>query len=647
MKGPMQLGRLLAIFFGLWLVGCSHSGGSANNADGTVSPTMVGPPEPSYCMTPTTYDNSISITGMAQYLRREIYGNASGGGLGSANPNDPTHPASAHPIRYAEVRVTDNSGQTVQCAETAADGSFSFTLPQGQGSYKVSVLARSAPAPNLNSTTHLYASVLNQPNSNTPYALTATLQAAASQSLGTLTAQASGDLLAGAFNILDQLLNANLFLLNQVGNCSATFSQCADYDAALHKVSVYWVKGFNPNDYFGPDGGGASFYLPGYSRLFILGGINGDTNSSDTDHFDNSVIIHEYGHFLEDNWLKSDSPGGAHDGDQLLDPRLAWSEGWGDFIQAAVTGDPHYMDSIGNVDGNTELAYYIDTEIATDGSDLPRYPGEGNFRELAVTRLLWDVLDDTPGETQFGASDDISNRFAEIWTVLTKSQNGFRDANFSFRNVGLFHLAQVYLQNHPTGSDAAASNWVNIRALNQHEAGESHYAQLLAPSTQSGVCIASASVTPSNTYLNSQNYYFSISPVTDAGNILGLNSSDMFQNNRFYRLHVDSTQVGSHTLQLVYEDDDGSPVVADLDLYLYNSQARLGVVDDMIVYSRNYPTGAQPERVLQTETVTTNLSAGDYLINVNAYTNENPGTTADYNLLLDGVILCPGTLVPQ
>ena len=53
------------------------------------------------------------------------------------------------------------------------------------------------------------------------------------------------------------------------------FSNNAKYQESLE-------MGFNPNYYFGATGG-LSFYLPGYSRLFILGGINGDVNSSDTD----------------------------------------------------------------------------------------------------------------------------------------------------------------------------------------------------------------------------------------------------------------------------------------------------------------------------------------------------------------------------
>ncbi|HMN67446.1 MAG TPA: hypothetical protein PKC28_02810, partial [Bdellovibrionales bacterium] len=277
------------------------------------------------------------------------------------------------------------------------DGTFSVTLPRGAASYTLYVTSRSY-------NQYLQASVLNQPEIKAFYAIGTTVSAAASAAIGTLTATANGDTVAGAFNILDQLYEANEYIRGQVSNCSATYSGCLDVNfvGRLPKVEAYWRLGFNPNSYYGADDSGVSFYIPGYpnagkGRLFILGGINGDTASSDTDHFDNSVIVHEYGHFLEDSISKSDSPGGSHNGNKIIDPRLAWSEGWGNFLQAAVRGQATYQDSIGNVDGDTELAFDVNLETATLGSDRPAHPGEGNFREFAISRMLWDAID-TNGE---------------------------------------------------------------------------------------------------------------------------------------------------------------------------------------------------------------------------------------------------------
>lgn len=90
-----------------------------------------------------------------------------------------------------------------------------------------------------------------------------------------------------------------------------------------------------------------SFYKPGERKLFILGGSNGNVDTADTDHFDNSIILHEYGHFLEDVYGKTDSPGGYHNGSSIIDPRLAWSEGFTNSFQGAALGKNFYLDTAG------------------------------------------------------------------------------------------------------------------------------------------------------------------------------------------------------------------------------------------------------------------------------------------------------------
>ena len=57
------------------------------------------------------------------------------------------------------------------------------------------------------------------------------------------------------------------------------------------------------------------------------------------------MIAHEYGHFLMASFSRESSPGGNHSFGEQLDPRLAWSEGWGNFFGAATTGSAHYIDT--------------------------------------------------------------------------------------------------------------------------------------------------------------------------------------------------------------------------------------------------------------------------------------------------------------
>ncbi len=599
----------------LILVGCSSKKSAPADCSG---PTCSGPAEAGYCETATTYPTPVTITGTAQYnARQPFYVTAGNNGLGYADPAAVLHPARTNPIRYAEVRVTNSGGAVVQCAETNATGGFSFTLPLGASTYTVSINSRSKNA-------FLNASVLNAPTSNQFYSLTTTASSAASASVGTVTALANGDLLGGAFNILDQLLNANEMLRFTNGTCAADFvgAGCANFTVAA-KVSAYWKPGFNPNAYFGGTSG-LSFYLPGYSRLFILGGINGDTDSSDTDHFDNSVIIHEYGHFLEDTQFATDSPGGSHDGDGVIDPRLAWSEGWGNFIQAAVQDytaaaaaqsyTPEYIDTDGNSDGVTHMFFHTNLETASSGSDLPAYAGEGNFREFAVTRLLWDVVDTTPAEA--AATDNISGKFKEIWASLTGTTGFKTSSNYPFRNVGLLHLTQEHLQ-----STFGASNWSAIRTINKHDGDESHYGQYVTTGTTCTYSMAAP-------YQN---------PTTS------LAASDLFTNNRFY--HVRISSAGSYTFRLAYTDTSGAGVEKDLDLYLYKKSAGIAQSADILKYSRLSPDAnkATPE----VETFTLSLGAGDYLLNVNLFTDGSViANGLTYTLEMNGSQLCPANLVP-
>lgn len=624
----------------LLLGACAPKETSNTATNGRISPTYAGPAETAYCASSITFGGATTITvsGTAQYIRRETYNNpaASPGfkGLGSASVADATLPAGAYPIRAAEVRVTDTAGNVVQCAQTSAtDGTFSFALPAGNANYKVAVNSRSAQFNGGN--VYMNASVLNKPEANQFYSLVTTVNAGGGNvAIGTMqaTAVTSGPMLGAAFNILDQIFAANAYLRSKVGTCNASFTGCTDVTltAPIRKVSAYWEKGFNPNDYFNSTSG-LSFYLPDYYRLFILGGVSGAVDDADTDHFDNSVILHEYGHFLENAMFVSDSPGGSHNGNKVIDPRLAWSEGWGNFIQAAIlvdngtmSGTPRYYDSSGNVDGDADLFFAVDLENMT-GTDLVATSGphagvgEGNFREFSVSRMLIDVVDGIGAEGTYpSGADNINDNFAQLWAALTKtSGKGFRQSTLAFRNIGQMHLAQQAL--------SGASNWSAIRTGNYNRGSTVDYAQYV---TTTGTCSSLS------TGLN-----YEIDPYYPATTLA---SSNLLVDNDFYHLKVASA--GTYTIQLAYQDADSSGQEADLDLYIYNESAQFGNSADIVGRSTADPDNNPATG--QTETVTVSLAAGNYLINVNAYTGGtyNTAGATQYSIKLNGANLCPDSL---
>jgi hypothetical protein len=587
------------------LGGCAKESGSGSAQSLATEAYQIGPAEKADCKAISPSGETVKVTGSATYHARQIFDNGGdNAGLGPA-------PGISFPIRFAEIQVLGTDGSIFQCAQTDANGQFSLTLPKANTSYKIVIYSRT-PA----NDTHAHVSVLNRPSLNQLYSLQTTVAGNIDRNIGNLDASVTGDVLGGAFNILDQIVRANLFLQSIAAHCSQSFSDCQDFTVAP-KVSVYWMKGFDPGAYFG-DATPLSFYLPHAGRLFILGGSNGDSDSSDTDHFDNSVIIHEYGHFLEDKVFATSSPGGPHNGDGIVDPRLAWSEGWGDFFQAAVLGVAKYQDTYGNIDGNTGFFYDADLETPHIGNDYPSAMGEGNFREFSVARFLWDTIDNTPNETRFGFVDNVHDRFIEVWAALNRDQHGFRDPNYGFLNIGSLHLSQEYA----AANDRlrSGSDFTQIRGVELQKGDTTDYGQYVT----TGTCAA-----------------WSLTPVAIAGDDGSFETSDLFRNNKFYYLKVDAPLSG--TLNLDYQDADGTGTEADLDLFLYDESARFGNPEDIVGFSGHNPDGNPATPEIESIALN-NLQPGKYLINVLVHTTDVIGGAVNYQLKLNGSNLCPAPL---
>ena len=173
------------------------------------------------------------------------------------------------------------------------NGNFSLQVSKNSGAVRVRVLSRA-----FNSKIRI--SVLEETNLNQPYAIEASANAVSGDVSGlAMVASArmseSTKIEGGSFHILSAIYKANQFIRTQTN----------DDGFVAEKVTVYWKAGFNPYSYFGYPNNLLSFYKPGERKLFILGGKDGNVNQADTDHFDTSVVLHEYGHFLEDVYGKN------------------------------------------------------------------------------------------------------------------------------------------------------------------------------------------------------------------------------------------------------------------------------------------------------------------------------------------------------
>jgi hypothetical protein len=122
----------------------------------------------------------------------------------------------------------------------------------------------------------------------------------------------------------------------------------------------------------------------------IGGEIQVGGGDADPDEYDDPVLLHEFAHFYEEFWSRTDSPGGSHDGSRTS-PTLAWSEGFATFFSSMVRGDPEYVDTQRG-DAWSENIESV-SAMGTTGDRL-----DGAVSENLVAGVLWDLYDDSPGE---------------------------------------------------------------------------------------------------------------------------------------------------------------------------------------------------------------------------------------------------------
>lgn len=176
-----------------------------------------------------------------------------------------------------------------------------------------------------------------------------------------------------------------------------------------------------------PDGEVYTSYYDGY-EVYLLG--DADT---DTEEFDHPVIIHEWGHYFEDALSRSDSVGGSHTGGDVLDPRVAFGEGWGNAFQSMARNDPLYWDTSGARQG---AAFYFNVDENCDS--VTRWGPRGWFNECTVQSLLYDVFDGVNASESSG--DTVALGFGPIYDVLVADQR-------LTRTVTTVHSFSAYLRN--------------------------------------------------------------------------------------------------------------------------------------------------------------------------------------------------------
>jgi len=202
----------------------------------------------------------------------------------------------------------------------------------------------------------------------------------------------SGDRAAAPFAILDVIYEAMQFV------------RASDPGADFPPLDVFWSVNNVSSDTNDLTAGqiGTSSYYGSIDSLFILGDAD-----DDTDEFDGHIVAHEWGHYFEDNFSRSDSTGGAHFLGEALVAPLAFGEGWAHAFAGMALNDPIYCDT--GVPGTTEGGGFS-TETTSVGTD-------GWFNEVSVATLLYDLWD-----TAVDGTDNASIGFRPIYDVMTGPQ---------------------------------------------------------------------------------------------------------------------------------------------------------------------------------------------------------------------------------
>ncbi|QEP44169.1 hypothetical protein D5085_14200 [Ectothiorhodospiraceae bacterium BW-2] len=199
--------------------------------------------------------------------------------------------------------------------------------------------------------------------------------------------------LAGGMNMLDVLTQAMQFLAAHRPD-----------KPALPPLDIYWQAGESRGTYFCDE----------YDGIDCVNGpgMYVSDSRSDSDSYDDDVLWHEFGHYIEYALGISDSPGGYHFvTDEALDLRLSWSEGYASYVMAAikqwlVAQTPEALSTT----AHNRVTNYVDTRLfngwsfdfanrdqglCSGGDDCYLYASN----EVAVSQILWQ-LDQAYGTEQ-------------------------------------------------------------------------------------------------------------------------------------------------------------------------------------------------------------------------------------------------------
>jgi hypothetical protein len=344
---------------------------------------------------------------------------------------------------------------------------------------------------------------------------------------------------------------------------------------------------------WGSQTNGTFFTVNGGQHIALLSDL-----SEDTDEFDQHVIAHEFGHYVEHNFSRADNIGGSHSLGDRLDPRVAFGEGFGYAFAAIVLDNPVARDSF--VSGTTQMSGSFNVE--TNPSTAPPLSGsdrEGCWcSESSVWSILYDLYDSAAD-----TNDAVSLGLEPIWSVLVSDQKNTPAFTTIFSFIAALKAAQP---NSAAAIDTlvAAQN-IDVANIDAFGTNETHY-----PNSPT-LIVAQAAALPLYTTIAVGGGPVTLRNVDDAGtyNTVG--------NHRFVRFSISSDRTVNISLATSNSTDN------DPDFVLFRAGA------DFVDSGEDPPPGPEIHSF--------SLTAGDYLLDIYDCSNgcgTPQGMSGDYDLTL-------------
>lgn len=457
------------------------------------------------------------------------------------------------PVRGAVVDLLDDIGQVKASTNTTSEGTYTFTL-QKNSIVKIRVKAQL-----LNGLSPTWDfKVTDNTSNNALYVLDGALATTGTQnSKRNLNAGSGWDGInysapraAAPFAILDNIYTA------------ANRTLAAGNKKSLSPLELRWSTKNSAADGDSSRGEIGTSYYDG-TAIYILGDAN-----NDTDEYDSHVLLHEWGHYLETELFRSDSIGGDHSDGELLDLRVAMSEGFANAFSGMMTNDVNYADASGTAQ-SSGFSFSIGRKSRVN---------KGFFSEGSIGSVLYNYY--TNG------TNKAANDFTPIFNVL--SNVSYTD-NEAFTSIFLFfYQLQNQLPEHAVLFSSLLQEQ-NIFGTDEYGSDESNNGGL-------------AITLPIYKALTTNNVAVNVCSAADYG------KQNKLGNAQFLKLNV--TQAGTYNIRI--NKSGGADVISKPEFIVYQKGTALSYVSNSI-----------------TDNVSGNvsLSRGNYILEVYDFNNYDSKNT--------------------